>query len=357
MNKIVRNCISVGALLFCSACCLAQTEASVYTPGVHADGVTYFLPKTLLEVKLEVEKVSYTPGEFCHYANKYLRLQGISDKPDTYWNIKSVEVVPVGVPDAGKGFTVKLKDKTVAPLVELTRDGLLKSVNYPPAEPVAKAVSLPVDATNSIDPKGLLGEEILSATSTAKMAELVAKEIYSIRESRNSIIRGQADNMPKDGEALKIVLKNLEEQDRALTSMFEGVTRRESKQYLLKLTPADTVLVKQVLFRFSKKRGVVAADDLGGAPIYYDMQNLTSLPTPDVKALKKAKRPDGIVYHLPGKVGVKIYRGTEVYSEGEYPVAQLGNLEVLADDLFDKNATTKVSFDVATGAILRIDRE
>lgn len=45
-------------------------------------------------------------------------------------------------------------------------------------------------------------EEILIAGSTAKMAELVAKEIYNIRESKNSLTRGQADYMPKDGAAL-----------------------------------------------------------------------------------------------------------------------------------------------------------
>ena len=37
--------------------------------------------------------------------------------------------------------------------------------------------------------------------STAKMAELVAKEIYNIN-------RGQADYMPKDGAALKLMLDN-----------------------------------------------------------------------------------------------------------------------------------------------------
>lgn len=347
-------CACVSLLLGC--CCLAQTEISVYTPGVHAEGVTYFLPKTVLEIKLNVEKVTYTPGDFCHYANKYLRLQGISDVAESYWVVKGVEVTPVGVPDAQKGYTVKLKNKTVAPLVDLTVEGLLKSVNHEPVvEPELEkepevSVQLP-------DPKALLGEEILSATSTAKMAELVAKEIYNIRESRNAIVRGQADNMPKDGEALKIMLKSLEDQDKALTSMFEGVTLRETKQYAVRLTPADTTLTKQILFRFSRKRGVLPADDLGGEPIYYDMENLTQLPQVSGKVAKKSKRPEGLVYHIPGKVGLKVYRGVDIYVSGEYSVAQLGNQEILVDDLFNKNAGTKVRFDVATGAILRIDRE
>ena len=43
------------------------------------------------------------------------------------------------------------------------------------------------------------------ASSTAKMAELVAKEIYNIRESKNALLRGQADNTPSDGAQLKIM--------------------------------------------------------------------------------------------------------------------------------------------------------
>ena len=67
------------------------------------------------------------------------------------------------------------------------------------------------------------------ASSTAKMAELVAKEIYNIRESKNALVRGQADNMPKDGAQLKLMLDNLEEQERAMTEMFSGTYNREEK--------------------------------------------------------------------------------------------------------------------------------
>ena len=37
-----------------------------------------------------------------------------------------------------------------------------------------------------------------------RQAELVAKEIYSIRESKNALLRGEADNMPKDGAQLDV---------------------------------------------------------------------------------------------------------------------------------------------------------
>ncbi len=50
-----------------------------------------------------------------------------------------------------------------------------------------------------------MNADILSAGSKAKMAELIAQDIYDIRESRNQLSRGEADFMPKDGEQLKII--------------------------------------------------------------------------------------------------------------------------------------------------------
>ena len=48
----------------------------------------------------------------------------------------------------------------------------------------------------------------------------MAKEIYNIRESKNALLRGQADNMPSDGAQLKIMLDNLNAQEEAMTQMF-----------------------------------------------------------------------------------------------------------------------------------------
>lgn len=45
------------------------------------------------------------------------------------------------------------------------------------------------------------------AGSTARQAEVAAKQIYRIRESRLNILTGEADNLPPDGEAMKLVIQ------------------------------------------------------------------------------------------------------------------------------------------------------
>lgn len=333
----------------------AQTEVSAYIPGKSMDAVTYFLPKTIVEVEVETTNVKYTPGEFCKYADRYLRLSGISEKADEYWEIDKVAINPIGMPDPDNVFSVKLKDKTVAPLIELTDDGIIKSINKPTEKKVIPATLIQPAKKARINPRDFMTEEILMASSSAKMAELVAKEIYNIRESKNAITRGQADNMPKDGEAMRIVLANLDEQEQAMLELFTGVTEKETKKFTLRLVPNKDIN-KEVLFRFSRKLGVVANNDLGGAPIYVTLTDLKSVPAPDEKAKKEKRKVESIIYNVPGQAQLTIFNSTKKFFEGTIPVTQFGNQETLADNLFNKKSTTQVTFNPTTGGLMKIDR-
>lgn len=351
-----KGIMAIG-LLTCATIAIAQTDVNHHVPGIHEEGVTYFLPQTVIDITIEAEKVTYTPGLFCNYANKYLRLQGISNTSETYWDIKDIFAQTNGIPNPQNGYTIKLKEKSIASLVELTSDGILVSINRKQKDAPVKQQAVPNEPKLHIDPKDILGEEILTATSTAKMAELVAKEIYNIRESRNTIIRGQAENMPKDGESLKIILRNLEAQDEALTNMFKGTTIREKKTIALRLIPGEEAINKLVLCRFSKKLGIVSSDDLSGTPIYYDLENLYPISVQEESSGKKSKKPQGVVCNIPGKARFKVYNNQEVFLEEEFPIAQFGQTDILSNDLFNKTSSTCVIFDPATGAVLKIDRE
>ena len=146
--------------------------------------------------------MSTRPENSANTADRYLRLTGISSQPEEHWEINSIKVNSIGIPDPDNAYAVKLKDKSAASQVELTPEGIIKAINT--TSPIEKAPVTKVADTvkKRIDPRSFMTEEILIAGSTAKMAELVAKEIYNIRESKNSLTRGQADYMPKDGAAL-----------------------------------------------------------------------------------------------------------------------------------------------------------
>lgn len=350
MKKLM---IATGLLIATSA--YAQTE--VLTGVTHGKdfGVVYALPKTQIEIEIKANKINYTPGDFSKYSDRYLRLTDISADPEEYWELTSIKVKPAGTPDTEKTYFVKLKDKTVAPLMELTEDGLVKSINVPYSQSKeTKAASSTPAIQKKANPRDFLTEEILMASSTAKMAELVAKEIYNIRESKNALLRGQADNMPSDGAQLKIMLDNLNLQEEAMTEMFSGTRNKEEKTFTIRLTP-DKELKNEIAFRFSKKLGIVANNDLAGVPYYISLQDLKSVSIPQEEGKKKSV--EGIAYNVPGKALVTLTDGKKKLYEGEIPVTQFGIVEYLAPVLFNKNSTIKVYFDPVTGGLLKVDRE
>ncbi len=347
----------IGLILCATAttAAIAQTEVSAYQNG-NADGITYYLPNTVLDITLEAVEITHTPGEFSAYANNYLHISNVITKPEKYWEITSVKVSQSGIPNPQKMYTIKLAEGSSASNVQLSKDGILQAVNTTIEEQQAEKKQKP--ATRRTDPKSFLTEEILQATSTAKMAELTAKEIYEVRASKLAITRGQAENMPKDGLSMQLVLKELNTQEEALKSLFTGTSDTVRYTCDIRLTPTmESDTTKAILFRFSRKLGILRNDDLAGSPVYYDFNNLFSIPQPadDGKKKKKAAKREGIFVNIPGKAEVKIYTPTETYFAEELPFAQLGTTESLSKDLFDKKTTTKIILDKATGGIMKIE--
>ena len=234
------------------ATAMAQTQVAEYHPGMTAEGVVYYLPKTSLKVAVRVEKTTYTPGEFCKYADKYLRASNVKEESYSTYKIIGANIYSYGEADKQKAYALKVNPKTAACNVRLADDGRLLAVNTDakeekplsqPFKPAAKAAPA--------DPRSFLSQEILAAGSVTKMAELTATEIYDIRESRNALTKGEADFMPKDGEQLRLMLNSLDQQDKMLSSMFVGTISKDTTETVFTITP-DKEIEKQVLFRMSE---------------------------------------------------------------------------------------------------------
>lgn len=345
---------SVAAmLLFAQA--KAQTEVVQGVTQGKDFGVVYTLPKTEIIVSVNVTKVRSTPGEFARYAERYLRLLDVTMEKEEYWLLNTITAQSVGTPDSEKSYFIKLRDRTVAPLVELTKEGLLKSINVPYSAETEKVAAQATAAPKSINPKELLTEEILTANSTAKMAELTAREIYNIRESRNALVRGQADNMPQDGEQLKLMLNTLELQEKALMQLFVGTT--ESTNEVVKITVVPGKEYKdEVVARFSTKLGVLSTDNLAGEPIYLTLTNMNTVAIPEATDDKR-KDVLGVAYNVPGRGKTTLTFNNAKVFEGELPITQYGIVEYLASSLFNKNSVIKVIFNPDTGGLVKIDRE
>lgn len=335
----------------------AQTEVTSYKPGVTTDGITYFLPNTCIRIVVNATKKHHTPGEFCEYADRYLHLKDVPQTPYDEWNINNIQLVAYGTADKNKAYNIKLKQKTSAPLVKLTPDGRLLSVNSVACdkEPVLPMPSITPNKEKIIKGEDFKTEEILSAGSTSKMAELTANEIYDIRENRGLLTKGQADFMPKDGEQLKLMLANLDTQEEGLLQLFKGSTTSETHVFAFDITPTANI-EKQIVFNFSKYLGIVDNDDPAGIPYYISVKDLQTLPAANTNA--KAKQKDSnedLKYNIPSNAKITIFTDQKEIVAQQIPMAQFGRVENLGGELFNKKNTTHVQLSPVTGNISKIE--
>lgn len=341
---------------FITALLLSATtlQAAAQEP---VEGTIYFLPRTELRIALLIEKTTFTPGDFAIYADKYMKLP-IKDEESTMYRIVDARMTTIGVPDTAKQYKLLVDRKHSIANVSRDDDGVLMAINA-----VGKKAPLPQPFKAArhpmvLNPKDYMTQDMLQAGSTAKMAELTAKEIYDIRDSRNQLSRGEADNLPKDGEQLKLMLANLDTQEKALLQTFDGITTKDTTEVILTYMPTEET-AKQVLFRFSKKLGLVDADDLGGDPYYIRIEDSKLIAPLEVnsEANKKSKDDIGLNVSLPGRIKVKVFTLDKTWIDQDIYAAQFGRTESLSGNLFGKNFTSHLLLNPSTGLVERLETE
>ena len=338
----------------------AQTTVKMNAVKANDYGVAYTLPQTVIKIKADATKTTRTAGEYYEYAERFLNISNPIRESEVIYTLDELEATTIGIPDKTNSYLVEFKSNSTAPYVTLTQDGMICAINADAElnkeKPNNTLVAIPEPLPN---PRSFLTEEILRAGSKAKQAELVAKLILQLRETKTNILTGEADNMPPDGEAYKLVMAHIDRQEKALTSMFAGTEITESLSRDFTVNILDKNLDKDIIFRFSKKLGFVASNDLSGAPVSLTLINKEPKEAPilspkDEKDLEK-KFSKGIIYNIPAKASLKIDYNNKSLVNKEIDVAQFGTKEVLTPQMFENNKLpVKVIFYPELGAIKQI---
>ncbi|MBD5324467.1 MAG: DUF4831 family protein [Bacteroides sp.] len=348
--------ITLIALAAAALTANAQTTQRLTASKLNEFGLIYALPVTVLDVTVEAKRTVKTPGEFFRYAKKYLGIDPITEPSDT-WNVESVTVTPRGVADEEERYLVQLKGGAT-PFMLLDENDFPLTINsddYTAPDDPQLPVSQKAEPTILQTPAAqqAVTEEMLRSTSSAKRAELAAAKIYELRQSRNDIISGNADQMPADGAAMKLALDNIERQEAALTAMFAGTEQVSTAVRTYSVKPTGEESERVVAGRVSVTEGPVDADNLSGVPVYIDIEVTERGTLPRNEKGEEKKFPKGgLAYRIPGSATVKATVGGETMFRGNIDVAQYGIVFGLDPSLFtDKKAPAYVIFDASTGAI------
>ncbi len=321
--------------------------------GQSIEGTSYTLPKNGMRFTIEVEKTQYTPGRYAPYALRYMK-ENVPQQASTAYRIVNIKMDATAMPDTAKAFMLTTDKKHSIDKVTCSPNGQLLAINadaLPYTTPLRQFKAAP--KPKALNPNDYMTEDILSAGSEAKMAELSAKEIYDIRDSRNSLSRGEADNLPKDGAQLKLMYENMNRQEQALSQLFYGVTVKDTTLTQVEFMPTQEG--RNVLFRFSKYYGLVAADDLSGTPYYITVTDLHTAVAPEVVDNKKEDKNDiGLRVSKPSKIKAVLSADGKTIDTYEMNAAQFGYTESLSGELFGKKQSSQIILDPLTGSVKSI---
>ena len=282
---------------------MAQDIVQLQPEKFNDYALNYYLPKTTTEIEFVASKTTRKAGEYYQYARKYLGITDVITENSEQWKLEGAAIVVQGIANTDARYQLTFKSGQT-PYIYVSKGFTILAANATPLDNEADTFpAVPINAIYDIDNAKSLSGDILMSGSVAKMAEMAAKQIYRIRESRMDILTGEADNMPADGESLRIIIEQLDQQEQALTAMFTGTTSVEYTTQRIKYTPSDDVK-NQVVLRFSEHLGFVDANDLSGAPIYLSVAVLERGEYPiDNKGVVKKVPKGALAYNIPGKVG------------------------------------------------------
>jgi len=316
-------------------------------------GITYSLPATVVKATVEARCTRVVAGPYAPYAEKYLGLKEVAQEDQTRYEIVNATLTTEGCNDENRRYHILFSEKGALPTFFLTEDLCLVGINR--SEPVVAdrvtTTEVVVDAKPTYKPSDLITPDMLKAGSKSKQAELCAEEIFSIRESRSELIRGEADNTPNDGKQLQLMLDNLKAQEETLLSLFIGTETVTTEVRTFKYLPEE-VEESRVLFRFSQLFGFCEVEDMAGAPVYLSNSVIEDnrMEAPDAKSAKKVEK--GIAYCVPGKARVILSKIDGKLATADFLMAQFGHVEQLPQSQFtDKKRPCAALFDAKTGAV------
>lgn len=340
-------------VLLLGAMMVSANYAQVVEQGEPA--IVYYSPKTTVSVDLVYTVTKEEPGIYAQYAETMIGASDAVMANKTTYALKDAHIATVTSADLSKAHKV-VPESGVPLLLSLNEKGLLTGYNVPAKETQPAPKKAPENAKNEPKPRmprekvAPLPEEVLTAATPLAQANIVAKQIFHIRETRMYLLNGEVEHAPADGKSMELVLAELDKQERALTELFIGKRTKKTEHKFVKFAPED----KKCILYFSEENGFTTEENLEANTVVVSV-NLHPQQYANNPEKKKSAAVSQIVYNLPGSGEVKVlYKGNEL-ARRMIPIAQIGINIPLPKDLF-KGELPKIVFSEKTGNIVSISK-
>ncbi|NPA44577.1 MAG: DUF4831 family protein [Chlorobi bacterium] len=387
--------ISVALLILLFSC-----KSEMYVSNVNSkylentSGLIYALPKTKLEVEIEITETHKQKGPFAEYTNLYFNTKNAITENSTDYRISNISINAKPVTDSANIYCINSLDNEIASLINLTQNGFIAGINisdYQSEKIETEQKNILTSNSNynkfadyaDFSLKSIretqydtIYKEVLQDSVIVKIPIIKKKEVYKslkkqaketadvlflLRDDRNALLKGENDgnNFP-DGEALKLMINELNKLEKQYMSLFTGQEIKVKKQYKFEIIPnsqtTDSIIY---LFNFSENKGFYKTNSAKNA-IYLKLNKNTDLISTSEftkKAILSNKNKKGaytgIIYRIPQNLTAEVINSKSTLYKKEIKIAQAGTLNIIPAKLL-KN--TKVEFYPQYGSLKRISK-
>ncbi len=371
-------------LLFLISCKTSfYTEKAVPLSDENKNGIIYALPKSKIIVKVEITKEKKQKGIFADYTHLYFNTKNAVLQNDTKYFISDITIKTIPVVDSMQIYRIVSPENINPLLLNLTKESFISGINLSDIQ--AGKVNSKQNLIRKEDTKSgifdyadislhsvreirydTIYKEVMRDSvmikipvirkkevykSKAKQAKETADMIFNLRDDRYALLTGEndGDNFP-DGNAVKLMLKELSELEKNYMSLFTGREINIRKTYQFEIDPMTSESEnKKVLFYFSDNKGITS--DTSDVPVII---NFVKKETSITNSFSLNDKNKGIIYRIPGKTAVDIiFKGKELYKT-ELEITQAGTLNLIPANLFKEKIT--VEFYPELGALKRISK-
>jgi hypothetical protein len=342
-------------LLLAGAMFMSAGFAQVVEEGEAA--LVYYSPKTTLSLDFVYTVETRERGLYSDFAEAMLGIDDAVTENQTTYTLRDVRIGTRTGTDYSRPHQITY-EPCVPLLLRINEKGLLTGYNVP-VETASQEKRSDKTSTQKSDKKqpskhiAPYPEEVLEAATPLAQANALAKQIFRLRETRMYLLSGEVEHAPADGQAMKLVLDELDKQERELTELFVGKTIKRTEHKIVRWTPEE----KDRLLFFSEENGFTAADNIDADTIRVSVAlHPQQYKAPSDSKKKKSAPMSQIVYNLPGSGDVTVRYDGRVLGQRTVPIAQLGVDVPLSKEVFAGQTLPVIIFNEKTGNIESISK-
>jgi Domain of unknown function (DUF4831) len=317
-----------------------------------ASGFFYSLPRTVVEVKLEVKHEIFIPGPYSAYASQFLGVEGVQMDRREEWNIISESINCFTERDPEHLFYAGFSSgtPTVPEFLSLTKNGLI----FSPAAIFSAFTEPPFSNLNVKDTiwysdlsmdyfysqktdtlyKTVLRDSVFVKIPVYKKEEMhksnemkakeLANTIIKLRKRRFKLLSGEY-NFITEGAALEITVRELGKMEQEYLSLFIGKHYSESHIYKSYIIPA-LKSEPQVIFRFSKEHGIYPVESKSGLPVTANFTREYINLQPDINITPVE---NSLYFRIPENARIQLSLNNKNIAEKRITVYQFGRIQVM----------------------------